>query len=91
MRELVRAKISLDATAAKLRKNFEKFRRKVERFGLEVVDPKGLRTTTSLVALDDLFSVEETLKLLVGALYAAKPSGLDRFEFQQGPSHHNAY
>lgn len=46
--------------------------------------------TTSLVALDDLFSVEEPLKLLVGALCAAKPSGLDRFEFQEGPSHRNA-
>ena len=84
------AKISLEAIAAKLRKSSERFRRRVKRLGLEVVDLKGFRTTTSLVALDDLFSLEETLKLLVGALYATKPSGLNRFEFQQGPSHHNA-
>ena len=38
----------LDAIAAKLRKNPEAVRKKIERLGLEVVDLKGLRTTTSL-------------------------------------------
>jgi hypothetical protein len=34
-------------------------RKKIERLGLEVVDPKAHRTTTSLQIPDDLPSVEE--------------------------------
>jgi thiol-disulfide isomerase/thioredoxin len=39
---------ALDAIAARLRKSPEAVRKKIDRLGLEVVDPKGLRTTTSL-------------------------------------------
>jgi hypothetical protein len=65
-----------------------RFRREIEGLELEVVDPKAcaFRTTTSLIALDDLPNVEDTLKLLIGALQAVKPSGGDKVEVQWAKS-----
>jgi len=54
------------------------FRKKIERLEKEVVDLKGLRATTLLLLLNDLLSVEETLKLLAGALQAVEQSRLER-------------
>ena len=42
----------------------------MDRLGLEVVDLEGLRTTTSLKIPKELPTVEETLKMLAGALQA---------------------
>jgi hypothetical protein len=57
-------------------------RKKIERLGLEVVDPKARRTTTSLQIPDDLPSVEEVLKELAGALKAARMANHDKVDVQ---------
>jgi hypothetical protein len=57
-------------------------RKKIERLGLEVVDPKAHRTTTSLQIPDDLPSVEEVLKELAGALKAARTANHDKVDVQ---------
>jgi hypothetical protein len=83
LRKLVQDRDPLDVIAAKLRKSPEAVRKKIERLGLEVVDPKGLRTTTSLKIPKELPTVEETLKMLAGALNAAMLPGLDKVEVQR--------
>jgi hypothetical protein len=57
-------------------------RKKIERLGLEVVDPKAHRTTTSLQIPDDLPSVEEVLKEFTGALKAARTANHDKVDVQ---------
>jgi len=52
----------------------------MDMLGLEVVDLKGLRTTTSLKIPKELPTVEETLKMLAGALQAAIMPALDKVE-----------
>lgn len=83
LRKLVQDRDPLDAIAAKLTKSPEAVRKKIERLGLEVVDPKGLRTTTSLRIPKELPTVEETLKMLASALNAAMLPGLDKVEVQR--------
>jgi len=83
LRRLVEVKDSLDIIGAKLNKSPEAIRKKIERLGLEVVDPRGLRTTTSLKIPKELPTVEETLKMLAGALNAAMLPGLDKVEVQR--------
>lgn len=46
--------LALDAIVAKLRKSSEAVRKKIDRLGLEVVNLRGLRTTTSLKIPKDL-------------------------------------
>jgi len=58
------------------------FRKKTERLGLEVVDPKAHRTTTSLQIHDGLPSVEEVLKESAGALDAARMANHDKVDVQ---------
>ena len=58
----------------------KQFRKKIDRLGLEVVDPKGLRTTTSLKIPKELPTTEETLKMLAGALQAAIMPGMPALE-----------
>ena len=57
-------------------------RKETEGLGLEVVDPKAHRTTTSLQIHDDLPSVEEVLKELPGALKAARMANHDKVDVQ---------
>jgi hypothetical protein len=83
LRKLMAAKDPLDVIASKLKKSPEAVRKKIERLGLEVVDLGGLRTTTSLVLPNELPTVEETLKILAGALKGATAAGLDKVEVQR--------
>jgi hypothetical protein len=84
LREYVQAGYSLDAIASRLGKTREAVRKKAERLGLEVVGHKAYRTTTSEIRLPaELPSVEETLKILAGALTAASKPGLDKVEVQR--------
>jgi hypothetical protein len=72
LRRLVRVKEGLDVVAIKLDKSPEAIRKKIKKLGLEVVDhKKNSRTTTSLKIPEELPTVEETLKMLAGALQAA--------------------
>ena len=65
-------------------KSPEAVRKKIDRLGLEVVDQKkNSRTTTSLKIPKELPTVEETLKMLAGALQAAMLPGLDKGEVQR--------
>jgi maleate cis-trans isomerase len=67
-----------------LDKSPEAIRKKIERLGLEVVDHKrNSRTTTSLKIPKELSTVEETLKMLAGALQAAMLPGLNKVEVQR--------
>lgn len=83
LRQLLKGKDSLDVIAVKLNKSPEAIRKKIERLGLEVVDLRGLRTTTSLAIPKELPTVEETLKILAGALEAATKPDLDKVEVQR--------
>ena len=83
LRRLVGAKDALLVIAVKLDKSPEAIRKKIERLGLEVVDQKkNSRTTTSLKIPEELPTVEETLKMLAGALQAAMLPGLNKVEVQ---------
>jgi hypothetical protein len=82
LRRFLEAKDPLDVIAAKLKKSPEAVRKKIERLGLEVVDPKAYRTTT-LEIPKELPTVEEALKILAGALKAATHPGLDKVEVQR--------
>ena len=53
-------------------------RKKISRMGLEVVVPRGYRTTTSLELPKELPSAEEALKIPAGVLNAASKLGFDR-------------
>ena len=83
LRELVGAKKDADAIAEIMGKSSEAVTKKCKRLGLEVVGTKAYKTTTSLKLPDELPSVEEALKILAGALKAAKESGLDKVEVQR--------
>jgi maleate cis-trans isomerase len=83
LRRLVEAKEALDVIAVKLDKSPEAIRKKIERLGLEVVDHRGLRTTTSLEIPEELPTVEETLKMLASALNAAMLPGLEKVDVQR--------
>lgn len=84
LRRLLKDNDSVDVIAVKLNKSPEAIRKKIERLGLEVVDHKGSsRTTTSLKIPKELPTVEETLKMLAGALNAAMLPGLDKVEVQR--------
>jgi hypothetical protein len=83
LHRLVEAKESLDVIACKLDKSPEAIRKKMERLGLEVVDHRGLRTTTSLKIPEELPTVEETLKMLASALHAAMLPGLEKVDVQR--------
>jgi hypothetical protein len=83
LRKLLQDRDPLDVIATKLRKSPEAVRKKIDRLGLEVVDPRGLRTTTSLKIPKELPTVEETLKMLAGALNAAMLPGLVKVEVQR--------
>jgi hypothetical protein len=84
LRRLVRVKEALLVIAVKLDKSPEAIRKKIERLGLEVVDhKKNSRTTTSLEIPEELPTVEETLKMLAGALKAAIKPGLNKVEVQR--------
>jgi hypothetical protein len=58
------------------------FRKKTERLGLEVVDPKAHRTTTSLQIPDELPNVEEVLKEPAGTLKATRIANHDKVDVQ---------
>lgn len=84
LKQLVDSGDSLEVIAAKLDKSRGAVREKAKRSGLEVVVGKRRqRTTTSLALPKELPSVEETLKILAGALTAAVEPGLDRVEVQR--------
>ena len=54
--------------ASELNKNSDAVLKKCLRIGIEVVGCKGHKTTTSIPMPKDLLSVEETLRMLAGAL-----------------------
>lgn len=83
LRELVESKISLDVIAGKMKKSRDAVIKKCQRLGLEVVGARGYRTTTSISLPKELPSVEETLKMLAGALKMACERGLTKVEVQR--------
>ena len=83
LKALVEAKTPLSVIAEKLSKSPDAVSKKCRRLKLEVVDAKGYRTTTSISMPKELPSVEETLKMLAGALKASCKSGLDKVEVQR--------
>ena len=83
LKALVDAKASIDVIAAKLGRRPDAVMIKCKRLKLEVVVAKGYTTTTSIAMPKELPSVEETLKMLAGALKAACKPGLDKVEVQR--------
>ena len=83
LRELVESKLSHQMIATQMSRTEDSIRKKCERLGLEDDDAKGLRTSSSIVLPKELFSVEEALKMLAGALKAACEPGLDKVEVQR--------
>ena len=86
LRKLVESGESLNIIAPKMKKSKQAIRRKIERLGLEVVGQKPVdsRTTTSNAVLPhELISMEEALKMLVGALKMACTTGLSKVEVQR--------
>jgi len=57
-------------------------RKKIERLGLEVVDPKAHKTTTTLQIPDELPNVEEVLKEMAGTLKATRTANHDKVDVQ---------
>ena len=83
LRELVEAKTPLASIAVQLGFSENGVRKKCERLGLEEDGAMGLRTSSSIVLPKELFSVEEALKMLAGALRAGCEPGLDKVEVQR--------
>ena len=87
LRELVDSGDSLEGIASKMGKSRAAIKMKMRRLGLEVVvqeEPTDSRTTTSNVVLPkELISMEEALKMLVGALKMACTPGLSKVEVQR--------
>jgi hypothetical protein len=81
--ELVKAKTPLKAIADQLGVSQDAIMQKCNRLGLEVVGAKGPTTTTSIKIPEELFSVEDALGMLAGALEAACKPGLDKVEVQR--------
>jgi len=78
--DLARAKYPLPDIAKKLGKSKEAVRQKILRLGLEVEQPRAstCSTTSSVKLPEELFSVEDALKMLAGALKKACELGLDK-------------
>jgi hypothetical protein len=88
LRQLVEARNSVDVIARELKMSKGAVRKKLGRLGLQVVvvqKSTDSRTTTSnkIVLPKELFSVEEALKMLAGALKKACEPGLDKVEVQR--------
>ena len=87
LKSLVNDKKSIDEISEKLEKSPEAIRVKIKRLGLEVVvdrEAKIFCTTTSNEILpEELISMEEALKMHVGALKLACTSGLSKVEVQR--------
>jgi len=87
LRSLVNDKKSIDEISEKLEKTPEAIRVKTKRLGLEVVvdrESTNYCTTTSNEILpEELISMEESLKMLVGALKLACTPGLSKVEVQR--------
>jgi hypothetical protein len=87
LRRLVEAGVSVREISGEFKKSMGAVKRKIERLRLEVVvpDPAGLRTTTSeeITLPKVLFSVEEALAMLAGALKRSCEAGLEKVEVQR--------
>ena len=87
LRSLLNDKKSIDEISEKLEKTPEAIRVKIKRLGLEVVvdrEATNYCTTTSNEILpEELISMEESLKMLVGALKLACTPGLSKVEVQR--------
>ena len=68
LKVLVESKNSLEDIAAELDKTSDAVLKKCLRLGLKVVGSRSLKTTTFIPMPKDLLSVEETLRMLAGAL-----------------------
>ena len=85
LKQLIEQGAALETIASKLGKSKGAVRKKAERLGLEVVvrKPAKLTTTSEIELPAELPSVEEALKILAGALEAAKQPHLTRTEIQR--------
>lgn len=83
LRDLTEAKTPFSVIAEKLGKSPDAVNKKCLRLGLEVVDAKGYRTTTSILVPKELPSIEEALGKIAGALEASCKPGLDKVEVQR--------
>jgi len=83
LKDLHEAKTPIDVISTKLGRKPTAIMVKCGRLNIDVVVPKGCTTTTSIQLPSDLPSVEEALKILAGALNAARKSGLDKVEVQR--------
>ena len=84
LRELVDGKASLEVIMGKLHKSMDSIRNKCVRLGLEVEGGGAKKimapSSSGLKLPPELISVEEALKMLVGALIALKLGGVDKTE-----------
>jgi hypothetical protein len=73
--------------AAELDRSVEAVQMKAKRLGLNVVvettPPSPATTTNELEIPEDLFTVQESLQILAGALKRASEKGLDNLEIQR--------
>ena len=86
LRQLLKAGKSVRAIAKILGKTRDCVRMKIARLELEVVvqeSAESRTTTSSLILPEELPSVEESLRILAGALEASCKSGLDKVEVQR--------
>jgi hypothetical protein len=84
LKDLVAAKTPVNVIAQLLHKREGAIAQKLRRLGIEVVVPKNFNSTTTSIELPkDLFSVEEALRMLAGALKCACKAGLTKVEVQR--------
>ncbi len=81
LRALVEANLNVDEIAAKLKKTPKAVITKCQRLGLQL-QVKGY-VDTAIDLPRELLSVEETAKILAGALKASVKPGLNRLEVQR--------
>jgi hypothetical protein len=83
LRELVEVKTPLKVIMVKLNKSVDSIRKKCVRLGLEVdggIKKINAPSSSTVKLPSELFSVEEALKMLAGALNALKAGGVDKAE-----------
>ena len=84
LKDLVAAKTPLNVIAQQLHRREAAVAMKCKRLSIDVVVTKNsCSTTTSIQLPEELFSVEEALKMLAGALKAACKAGLTKVEVQR--------
>jgi hypothetical protein len=83
LKTLLEKQTPIDVIALKLAKKPAAVAVKIKRLGLNPTNPEGNHFTDQITLPNDLPSIENTLKMLAGALKAAIKPGLTKIEIQR--------